>query len=90
MTLARGVGCLVGNISVVRGGVARGLIGVTVGQRGSGALVDLGQAGISDGRVGLGLRLGLGSGLGLAGLRDRLGLAKRSSVGDGSLLNLGN
>jgi hypothetical protein len=54
------------------------------------ALLNLGQGGIGDGRVRLGLLLGLDGSLGVGRLRGGLGLDERGTIGDGSLLNLGD
>jgi hypothetical protein len=54
------------------------------------ALLDLGQGGIGDGRVRLGLLLGLDGSLGVGRLRGGLGLDERGTIGDGGLLNLGD
>jgi hypothetical protein len=92
LALACGVGGVIGDVGVAGRGAARGggdFLGVAVGEDGRGALVDLGQCGISDCRVGLGLLLGLDR-LGLGGLGSRLGLGEGGSVGNRGLLNLGD
>lgn len=73
LALAGRVGGLVADLGVAGGrtggGAARGRVRrrrrMAVGQRRGGTLVDLGQAGVGDGRVGLWLLLGLDGGLGL-------------------------
>lgn len=89
LALSGGIRGAVGNVGVAGGGAAgRGLLDVPVCESGGGALLDLGQAGISDGRVGLGLGLGL-DGLGrLGGLGGGFALGEGSGVGDSNLLDL--
>lgn len=63
---------------------------MAVGERGSRALLDLGQAGISDRRVGLDLVLGLDR-LGRGGrVGNGFGLGNGLSMGNGDLLDLGD
>lgn len=102
--LSSGVGGAVTGIGL-SGGTAssRLLLGVSVGQGNSGAIVDFGEASVGDSRIGLGFLLGLdslrlgglalGRGLGLGGLGNGLlggGLLEGSSIGDSGLLNLGD
>ena len=83
---------------------SRLLFGVSVGQSNGGTIVNLGEAGVGNGKIGLGLLLGLdtlglsgvgldGGSLGLGGLSSGLlggGLLEGSSIGDSDLLNLGD
>ena len=96
LALAGGIRGAVGNVGVAGGSAAGGgaagggLLDVSVCESGGGALLDLGQAGISDGRVGLGLGLGL-DGLGrLGGLGGGFALGEGSGVGDSNFLDLGD
>ncbi len=65
---------------------------MAVGQGNGGTFVNLGQARIGDGGVGLGFLLGFdGSlGVGVGRLRNGLSLRERSAEGDGNLLDLGD
>lgn len=82
---------------------SRLLFGLSVGQSNGRAIVNLGEAGVGNSKIGLGFLLGLDSlalsglgldgGLGPGGLGNGLlsgGLGEGSGVGDSDLLNLGN
>ena len=93
LALARCVGGVISNVGVAGGPAAqRRLLGVAVGQGNGGTFVNLGQARIGDGGVGLGFLLGFdGSlGVGVGRLRNGLSLRERSAEGDGNLLDLGD
>lgn len=90
LALAGGVGRVIRNVGIAGGAAGRGLLDVAVGQGDGRALLDLGQAGISDRRVGLGLLLGLDSSLSVGSLRTSLGLGERGSQSGGGLLDLGD
>jgi len=92
LALTGSVGGVVGDVRVAGSSAAqrRLLGGLSVGQGGRGTIFNLGQAGVGDGRVGLGLLLGLDRSLGVGRLRSGFGLGGRSGVGDSNLLNLGD
>lgn len=86
LRLARQIGGAVADVSVGRHAVDWGL-GVSVGERGVVRGLDLGQASVCDGRVGLGELGRLDRSFGLLG--SSFGLEERGGVGDSEGLDVG-